>query len=192
MATIYLHNRFRFGNDDGGTEGNYTFSAAENAGLTIAEDSTTRLLRIHLTTVGSSANITAGVSWQWQYKLNAGSWTNITTTSSVIKAVDASSFTNADETAIRLTTDGTGGISPNDGCTEDGTSGTGGDFAKAKDCETVLAFQIVTADVVPGDVVSMMAYNASITSYDATPTITFSSGATIIPIIMANNRRRRT
>jgi len=87
----------------------------------------------------------------WEYELNSSTtWVPVTTTSSVLQAVDSTNLTNGDDTTSRLT-GGTGTfITPNAWVTEDGTSATL-TYAASEHCEALLSATIVSGDVSNGD-----------------------------------------
>lgn len=149
MATDLRQNHFRFGYDDG-TESTHTFIAAQDTVTCLALD-TTYLLRIIVQESGGTA--AANTDWTWQYKLNGGSWTAITTSSSVARAVTPNAWANGAHCTNRLSKSGTF-ESSGAGCTTDGTAGgTANDIAASGCSETELAFQLRSADVAYGDVV---------------------------------------
>lgn len=142
---------YRFGTNTG-TETTHGWHANEDTNPTpgtIALD-TTALLRFCTQADGSAY---ANADWQFEYRKNGGTWTSISTSSTNVRAVTPSCWANADTTTQRLS--GTGTFEDaNAGCTVDGTSGgTAYDLAANENCETELAFQLRSADLVGGDYV---------------------------------------
>ena len=97
--------------------------------------------------------------WQLQYSLNSGTWTDVTTSSSVVKAYDNSNLTDGAATTQRLSggigSFGAGEISE-DGLVDDlqiiATNWT----------EFLFALKIVSADVANADVITFrVLYNAT-------------------------------
>jgi len=82
MTTLNV-THFRFGSDDG-TESGHTFKAAEDTNIGLFEGDIF-LLRFCVQNDGSTG--TNNVAVQFQYSLNGATWTDITTSSSVVKAV---------------------------------------------------------------------------------------------------------
>lgn len=119
--------------------------------------------------VGNINNVDA----QFQYNKNGAGWVNITTTSSVVKAVASVAFTNGQNCTKRLS--GTGTFeSSGAGCTEDGTSGgAANDIVLSGNSETEAALQVVAADVVNGDTIQFRLTSPDATIiYIVTPTLT--------------------
>ena len=141
---------FRYRNDDG-TETTATWVYNENTDGTLEVDTNYRM-RLDV-----DAEHTAGGSFAltptWQYQLNGGTWTAITGSSSVVKAVTSVNVSDGTATtaqiaqvtdtfvASEITTDG---VSP-------ATSTMGSD--SHTECE--LVFQIVGADVNDADTIGM-------------------------------------
>jgi hypothetical protein len=96
------------------------------------------------------ANGAAGTArpGNWQYNHNSGGWVNITTISSVVKAVDSASLTDEGDTTQRI---GSGTfVTPNAWVCEDGVLPNLA-YGASEECEGLLAFQIIGADVSHGD-----------------------------------------
>src|SRR3990167_11499 len=133
MATDLRQTHFRFGKDDG-TESTHTFWQNEdvNHSQQIAVD-WTFLLRFCEQEVGGTA--AANTDAQFQYNKNWAGWVDITTTSSVVRAVAVGAFTNGQVCTKRLSGTGTFETS-GAGCTEDGSSGgTTNDIAASGNSE---------------------------------------------------------
>jgi hypothetical protein len=84
----------------------------------------------------------------FQYEVDQStSWVDITTTSSVIQAVDSTSLTGGDDTTNRL---GTTVITPNAWVTEAGDDLATLSYLGDDSCQALLSFQIIGADVSNG------------------------------------------
>lgn len=169
---IALHLRhFRFGKDDG-TESTHTFYANEDTATPIVPGATF-LLRIGIQEEGGSA--AANLAHQFQYNKNGAGWNNITTTSSVAKAVTPASFANNANSTTRLSLTGSND-STNSNCTTDGSSGgINNDVPASGHSETVCAIQLVSADVAAGDTIQFRVTVSGPTTtltVDATPSLT--------------------
>src|SRR5574342_1335114 len=150
MAIDLRQVAWRFGNDDGTTQANHTFRAAENAVSGLKLD-TNYLLRIGIQEVGDAA---ANLAQQFQYSLNQADWVNITTTSNVARAVAVASYANNADSTTRLATLTGSPDASNVNCTEDGSSrGTQNDVPANGHSETVLGFQLRSADIAAGTTV---------------------------------------
>lgn len=103
----------------------------------------------------TQANATGlnNVDHEFQYRLNGGAWTNITTTSNVVRTGSTTVFTNGQDCTKRLSGTGTF-VTNNDGCTHDGTSGGTNNDITANGCsETEIGIQILAASTALGDVI---------------------------------------
>jgi hypothetical protein len=164
---------YRFGLDDG-TEASHTFHAAEDtdpAEGVIALD-TNFLLRF---TVQADATGLNNVDNEFQYRIDGGTWTNITTTSSFVRAVAVGAFTNGQACTQRLS--GTGTFeSSGAGCTEDGSSGgTANDIVASGNSETECGLVLRSADLTGGELVEFRLTRDGGTlldTYSVTPSIT--------------------
>ncbi|MGH9256590.1 MAG: hypothetical protein ACRD3C_18675 [Vicinamibacterales bacterium] len=149
MALTLSH--YRFGIDEL-AENTHGWHANEdtNPAQGVIDVDSNFLLRF---TVQANTTGLNNVDNEFQYRLNGGTWTNITTTSSVVKAVAVTPLTNGGACTQRLS--GTGTFeSSGAGQTEDGTSGgTANDIVASGNSETECGLQIVGADVVHGDVI---------------------------------------
>ena len=114
---------------------------------------------------------------QWQCRKNGGAWQNITTTSTICRAVTTTVFANnASCTPQLLGTHGTFDNS-NLGCTTDGSSGgSQNDIPMGGSSETIAALQLQSANLASGDVVDFrvtVVYSTGSTIvYDYTPSVT--------------------
>src|SRR3990167_10243516 len=153
MAVNLHASHYRFGVNEL-AESTHGWHAAEDANPApgvIGLDPTFLLRFAEQETGGTAAGNTDG---QFQYQRNGGGWVNITTTSSVVKAVTTTVFANAASLTKRLS--GTGTFeSSGQGGTHDGLSGGAqNDIAASGNSETECALQIVGADVAGGDVLT--------------------------------------
>jgi hypothetical protein len=96
--------------------------------------STTKLLRVRVANSGGEGS----TSFRWAYSLSGGAWTPITTSSSVIRAVAATTYANDDDVPGVL---GSVSLSDNNAATEDGTTTLAANFPASGNLEFVLAFQ---------------------------------------------------
>lgn len=136
----------------------------------IAVDATF-LLRFTVQETGATA--AGNTDQQFQCRLNGGTWQNITTTSTIVKAVTTTVFANGADLTKRLT--GTGTFeSSGDGGTHDGLSGGAqNDIAASGNSETECALQIVSGDVVHNDAIEFRLTSPDFTiTNDIVPAIT--------------------
>src|SRR3990167_4193904 len=180
MAVNLHATHFRFGIDEL-AENTHGWHAAEDvnpAQGVIAVD-TTFLLRFTVQETGGTA--AANTDNQFQCRLNAGAFQNITTTSSIAKAVVAAAFANAAACTKRLSGTGTFETS-GAGCTEDGLSGgPANDIAASGNSETECAIQIVGADVAANDVIQFRLTSPDFTiTNDVVPAITIEGAAAFL------------
>lgn len=172
---------YRFGADDGtGTattaEANYTFSAAENTAITLAP-TTTRILRISVQNdgTGSAGSFTTP---NLQVRRNGGAYQDVTTVSTIVKTVASALITNDTATTNRLSIGAktflAGGVVSNDG-----TCPTVGVFAITNIAEFAFVIQVVSGDVINGDVLEfrMLQTSTVLNTYTVTPTITVNDGS---------------
>jgi len=152
MAVNLVTNHFRWGKDDG-TEAAHTWWANEDVnpaagGLPL---DTAILLRFNEQETGGTA--AANTDATFEFRINGGTWTALTTTSVGPRAVAVAAFTNGQACTQRLSGTGTFETS-GAGCTEDGTSGgTANDIAASGCSETECGLIVDSADVVAGDVI---------------------------------------
>lgn len=175
MAVDLRQTHFRFGKDDG-TEAAHTFWQNEDVDHTqfITAD-WTFLLRFTEQEAGGTA--AANTDAQFQYNKNGAGWVDITTISSVVKAVAVNAFTNAQACTKRLSGTGTFETS-GAGCTEDGSSGgTANDIAASGNSETEAGLQVVFANVANNDTIQFRFTSPDWTvTYSITPTLTINRG----------------
>lgn len=170
MALAQTH--YRFGVDSG-TESTHGWHAAED--VTPAQGvipvDTTFLLRFNVQASGGVAH--SNIDFQFTVSRNGGAFQNITTSSTIARAVPAAAFVDAASTTKRLSGTGTFEASSN-GCTEDGLSGGNNNDIVANGCsECECGLQIRSADVANGDVLAfrLTSPDAAIT-YTVTPSYT--------------------
>lgn len=181
MATDVRQTHFRFGIDEL-AESTHGWYAAEDVNLPkeiIAN--WTFLLRFCEQEVGGTA--AANTDAVFQYNKNGAGWIDITTTSSVIKAVAAVALTDGGNCTKRLS--GTGTFeSSGAGQTEDGSSGgSANDIAASGNSETECGLQVVYADVANGDQIQLRFRSPDWTiTYTVTPTLTVLFPIKIIPM----------
>jgi hypothetical protein len=149
LALTQSHYRFGVNEGTESTHGWYAPEDTNPAPGAIPVD-TTFLLRFTLQCDATAQN---NVDAEFQYRKNGGGWTQITTTSSNVKAVTPVCWANAANTTKRLS--GTGTFeSSSQGCTTDGIAGGAQfDIVSIGNGETECALQLVGADLAPGDLI---------------------------------------
>src|SRR3990167_10766335 len=171
MATDLRQTHFRFGKDDG-TESGHTFWQLEdvNHSQTITAN-WVFLLRFCEQEAGGTA--AANTDAVFQYNKNGAGWVDITTTSSVVRAVAVGAFTNGQNCTQRLSGTGTFESSAA-GCTEDGSSGgPSNDIVASGNSETEAGLAVVFADVANNDTIQFRFRSPDWTiTYTITPTLT--------------------
>jgi hypothetical protein len=176
MALTQSH--YRFGTADG-TESTHGWLAAEDRPVMLPPG------RAFLARMCVQADATGlnNVVMQWQYRLNGGAWTNITTSSAVVRTGATAVFGATAHCTKRLSGTGTFESSAN-GCTHTGTAGgNNNDIVANGNSETLIGLQIVNADTAIGDVIELRVTRGGSTLLDAyavLPTITV--GAEILAI----------
>jgi hypothetical protein len=131
--------------------------------------------------VENSGGVTTEDTYKWQYKLNGGSWTAITSSSSVVKASATADFANGDDVTEYIM--GSGTYVTNNNAALD----TGGQLVLAavlgadSSFESHLNFQVVSGDVVDGDEIYLR-----IVYEDGTALDSYGASDTNIPKITAN------
>jgi hypothetical protein len=146
--TTITESKIRGRNDDG-SESTATWKAAENTGWTQKTNETFRV-RFMLAAGAAGAGVT--FANQLQYQLNGGSWTNVTTSSSVVKAVGSANLTDNDVTTEQMA--GSQTFQDTGRVIEDGIGPTVV-FGPSTDQEDEFSLQIVGADVVTGDEINL-------------------------------------
>jgi hypothetical protein len=145
--------KFRWRNDDG-SESAATWQAVEGTNpSTVSVDTNTRL-RIEFTNDDATNSGDANETFKWQYKHTQGTntWTDITTTSSVVKIVDSSNLTDGGDTTQQL---GSGTFESNNNAVQDAsnTFQITGTLAPSDVVEAEISFQIVRGDVDDADTI---------------------------------------
>ena len=172
-----LHQRhYRFGVNSG-TESTHGWHGDIDTPV-VLPTSTSFLLRFAVWEEGAAPVANALNTYQqFQCRKNAGAWQNITTTSTICRAITTTVFTNGQTTTQQLGAHGTF-ESSNAGCTHDGSSGGNqNDIPASGSSETEACLQLQSADLGSGDVVDFrltVTYNTSLTTivYDVTPSLT--------------------
>lgn len=90
---------YRFRNDDG-SETTATWKRPVNSALRVFDEDLD--FRIRLSSFDSSSP-SSSFTYRLQYKLNSGSWTDVTIITDVIKLVASSNFTHLDPTTQQIT-----------------------------------------------------------------------------------------
>lgn len=191
MAVDLRQTHFRFGNDDG-TESAHTFWQAEDTNHTQNVDTDWTFL-LRFTEQESGATAAANTDAQFQYNKNAAGWVDITTVSSVVRAVAVGAFTNGQACTKRLSGTGTFEVS-GAGCTEDGSSGgAANDIVASGNSETEAGLQVVAADVANGDTIQFRFTSPDWTvTYTVTPTLTVTKTVTTDRTITGVARIQKT
>ena len=141
---------YRFGYADG-TESTHTWRAAEKGNPTVIVNHPF-LLRLGIQQTEATA--AANLAQQFRYNKNGAGWNNITTSSSVVKAVTPVTFADAATTTARLTNLTGSPDTSNANCTVDGSSGgSANDVPISGNSETVCGLQIISTDVANGDTI---------------------------------------
>jgi hypothetical protein len=184
MAVSQSH--YRFGNDDGGTEATHGWHAAEDTVPAVG----TIKLQVFLLRFTSQCDGTAqsNVDCQYQVRKNGGAYQNITTSSTIVRAVAATALTNGGNCTKRLS--GTGTFETTGaGQTEDGISGgNANDIVANGNSECECGLQVQAADVVNGDLLEFRLTRDGGTLYDTysvTPSFTVSDTATLTGAFLA-------
>lgn len=128
--------------------------------------------RVRITVAETAGGAENNKSFKFQAKLNTGSWFDVTTSSTIVKAVATSGFADGDDTTQQISS-GTY-ITDNDGCCEDGVISGVADFVSNR-AEYELSCQIVGTDVADNDTVYIQMVATSgeaITTYSNTPSMT--------------------
>jgi hypothetical protein len=181
MAVNLHTNHFRFGVDElaESTHGWYANEDTDPSQGTIPLD-TVFLLRFNVQETGGTA--AANVDNTFEFQINGGGYTALTTTSVGPRAVAAAALTNGGNCTKRLSGTGTFETTAA-GQTEDGTSGgTANDIAASGCSETECGIIIDSADVVDGDVIDFRLTSPDFTiTNDVVPTVIVSEAAGSAP-----------
>lgn len=143
-------NHFRFGIDEL-AENTHGWHANLDTNPAVIALNTVFLLRFNAQASGGVAH--SNIDFTFEFRINGGAWTTLTTTSVGPRAVAAAALTNGGNCTQRL--GGTGTFeSSGAGQTEDGTSGGTANDIVANGCsETECGIIIDSADVAGGDVI---------------------------------------
>jgi hypothetical protein len=172
MAVTQSH--FRFGRNEL-TESTHGWFAAEDVSPRAATigAGVTFLLRF---CCQCDATLLSNADFEFQYRKNGGTYTQITTSSAAVKAVTPVCWADGANTTQRLS--GTGTFETTSaGCTATGISGgTAFDIIASGNGETECALQLVAADLASGDLLEFrLTRDGAIVmdAYAVTPAITF-------------------
>ena len=177
MATP-VQQYFRFYED--GTESGSTAIAAQNTNITRDAASNSNLLLRISVTESDGVSGAATDDWQLQYSLNGGSYTNITTSSSVVKGFDSTNLTDGGATTQRLSSNGVTWIAGK--IAEDGLVDNH-QLTSLNATEYLFTLTIISADVSHNNTIDfrLLLNGSDFTSfggtYAVTPTITISKGS---------------
>jgi hypothetical protein len=170
----YDQDSFRARNDNG-NETDSTWTAAANTNWTQMVDKNFRVRFLVQETAGIADS---DKTFQLEYSLNSGTWTDVTGSSSVIKAAPTAYVTDGVDIAQQL---GSGTfITPNAGFDEANgqVGGTSLDFSGSDEVELEFSLQIVGADVSNGDSIELRV--KGLDTYTNTPTITVTGAGTFL------------
>ena len=177
MATP-VQQYFRFYED--GTESGSVAIDTQNTNITRSVTADSNLLLRISVTESDGVSGAATDDWQLQYSLNGGTYTNITTSSSVVKAFNSSNLTDAGATTQRLSSNGLSWIAGK--ISEDGLVDNH-QLTAFNATEYLFALTIVSADVSHNNTIDfrLLLNGSDFTSfggtYAVTPTITVSKGS---------------
>ena len=172
MPVNLVTNHYRFGINEL-AENTHGWHAAidTNPATGVIAVNTTFLLRFNVQETGATA--AANVDNQFQVALNGGTFQNITTSSTIVKAVAATPLTGGGNCTQRVP--GTGTFETTGaGQTVTGLSGgTANDIAISGCSETECGLQIVGSDVAEGDVLTFRLTSPDFTiTNNVVPTLT--------------------
>jgi hypothetical protein len=183
MALTQSH--FRFGLAEL-AESTHGWHAAEDFGIMLAPG---RAFLCRACVQNDASGASNNLVMQWQYRHTpkatgiAGDWTNITTTSAVVRTGATGVFANGANCTKRLGGTGTFEASAA-GCTHDGSAGgAANDIVASGNSETEIPLQIINADTAVGDLVELRVVGTSgvaFGTYAQTPSIIV--GASILDI----------
>ena len=196
----------------------YTWTIAGDSSVTHAYilraySSTVDLGRSAVTSVNSSATLTAGTNygvqarvensvssgvstfkWQYLHSEGASTWTNITDSSAIVYAVTTSYFSHGDDVPEYLTGSGTYATNNNAGLTSSGAWSLAANLASDGAYESHLNFNISTGTVSTSDTIHLriaLGDGTALDTYSFTPTVTVSTtgggGPTTPPSVVQVN-----
>jgi hypothetical protein len=170
-----IQDAFRFYED--GTEAGSSAIAAQDTNISRDVSSNSNLLlRIRIESTELSAAFPPDV-WQLQYSKNSGAWTNVTTSSSNVRAFNSTNLTDDGATTERLTsgvTTWTSGFVSEDGVVGDFVLETGKNVSTNQYTEFLYSLTVIDADVLTSDTLDfrVLRNGSTITTYTVTPRIT--------------------
>ncbi|MGD8764382.1 MAG: DUF2341 domain-containing protein, partial [Desulfobacteraceae bacterium] len=167
----FVQAAFRGRNNDG-SETTATWQAAANVNWTqpVEEEVRGEYFRVRFLVRENGGVSAADKTFQLEYKLNTGSWTDVTGASAVIRANATDNLTEGEDTTQQL---GSGTfISDNDGVDE--TNGQAGgtvlDFAGGDEVELEFSLRLIGEDLLDNDSIQLRV--KGLDTYTNTPTIT--------------------
>ena len=183
IASEYDVTHYRLYEDDAAL-GSMTPYAAEDTGWDgPAEDATTKfVLHIQIAdTLNGDTASTNEVS-QLQYKVNAGSWVNVTGASAVIRASASSNFADDDNCPDTLTDTYSNSSFQSLGADE--VDGENADLGLGGDTRHEMAFSLeyVASSASEDDVITFQLTRSDIAAHNVTPTITIAAAAPSTPV----------
>jgi hypothetical protein len=131
--------------------------------------------------VENSGSATTEDTYKWQYKKNSGSWTDVSSSSSVLKAYATSDFANGDDVPEYITGSGTYVTNNNAALDTAGSLTLAAVLGAGYSFESHLNFRIVSGDVVDGDIIYLR-----IVEEDGTALDSYGTSDTNIPAITVN------
>lgn len=176
---------YRFGSEDG-TEATHGWLANLNTALDRqADNAGTFFVRALVQATGAGQ---LNCDFQLRYNRNGAGFVNVTTTSSVVKAVATAIFADAANTTARLGGSGTF-ESSSQGCSHDGVcGGTAFDILTDGNGECLYSVQLVPADIAAGDTITFdLVVDGATFTQSVTPTINVTTPPPAITSIDADN-----
>ena len=176
MPGVLSQVAFRGRNDDG-SETTATWKAAVNTNFAQVVATPFRI-RFE---VQETSGVGTGLQFfgQTMYRLNSGTWTVLSNTSSVIQSVASAVVSNGTSTTDQLAV-GTGLFNPGEFDSNNGIAGTGATQDANAHCEHEYCMQIIDADTTDGDLIEVrIRHNAGadLDNYAQIPVITVGAGA---------------
>lgn len=150
ITAVITISHFR-GRNDNGSETTATWIAAVDTDFGQAVDTNFRVRLAVEETAGGGVN-NPDLHFQYRHLEGTNAWTDITTTSSVVRAFGSANFTHADDTTQQISAFSF--ITPNEGMTDTGEVITTAD-PSSSGIEIEGCFQIRSADVTAGDSIEM-------------------------------------
>jgi len=171
IPPAYAQSHFRFRTDTGLVDAAPTWAKAEDVSLAAADYANINYrLRISIQNTGAGTPLN---TWTLRYSKNGGAYTAITTTSTVVQAIDAGAGSTGDLATIQRLTSAVGTFSGNGSYSENGTTGNvilgSGRFA-----EFEYGIKIVAADVAANDTIDFQVFpnTTGVITQTVTPRIT--------------------